>query len=74
MKNGHRAFLVAAAALLLVACGGGSDGSDGLIARILVNSEPPGAHCAAGGSRIDLQYIGNGLFVVRSSAGTFDVR
>ena len=23
---------------------------------------------------IDLQYVGNGLFVVRSSAGTFDVR
>ena len=22
---------------------------------------------------IDLQYVGNGLFVVRSSAGTFDV-
>jgi hypothetical protein len=49
-----------AATVLLAACGGGgddgkpgSDGSNGLTARILASNEPAGAHCAQGGSRID---------------------
>src|ERR1035437_3524356 len=48
-----RVFSACALALWLSACGGGSDGSNGLSARMLVSNEAAGAQCANGGTRID---------------------
>src|ERR1035437_1004535 len=75
-------YILCAAALLLSACGGGSNGTDGaaglagsngnngsngLTSLILVSVEPTGANCTNGGSRISAGLDSNGNTVLDPS-------
>ena len=48
----NKVGLLFTAAIVLSACGGGSDGSGGASSLVRVSAEPAGANCAAGGQRL----------------------
>lgn len=56
LRIAPRRALAAACAALLAACGGsgGTAGDDGQTTLLSITAEPAGAHCAAGGQRVDV--------------------